>query len=70
MKAELKKIDDKTFAVILGDHEIGRTKLQCDAQFHVNVINDALEQAYTNGEIGGYNEGWYFGYEQGREEGL
>jgi len=44
-RARIDKVDEKTHRVVLGGHEIGTSKTSFDAQFHVNVINDALDEA-------------------------
>lgn len=49
-RARIDKIDEKTYRVMLGDHEIGTSKTSFDAQFHVNAINDALDVAHLEGE--------------------
>lgn len=44
MKAEVRKVDEKTFKVFLGNHELGVTKSDFDARFHANAINYALNR--------------------------
>lgn len=35
---------------MLGDHEIGSSKTDFDARFHMHAINDALDVAYLEGQ--------------------
>lgn len=50
IKAEVVKVDEKTFRVMLSRHEIGTSKNDTDARFHVNAINDALDATYRAGQ--------------------
>lgn len=56
----MKSVDGKKteFKVLLGTHEIGTSKNDTDARFHMHAINDALKAAYT------------VGYKRGREDGI
>ena len=54
---EVKGEKDKTsYKVMLGNHEIGTSKTGFDAQFHLNAINKALDEAYEQGRRD-YDEG-------------
>jgi hypothetical protein len=44
MKAEIKPLD-KGFALMLGDHELGVSKTDFDARFHMHAINNAIKFA-------------------------
>jgi hypothetical protein len=44
MKAEIKKVE-KGFALMLGNHELGVSKNDSDARFHMHAINAAIEKA-------------------------
>lgn len=50
MKAEIIKVDDKTFRLMLGKHELGVSKTDFDARFHMHAINDALKVSFHEGE--------------------
>jgi hypothetical protein len=41
--------EDKAHAVLIGDHEVGRTKLDCDARLAMYTINEAIDNAYQAG---------------------
>lgn len=41
---------DKVFALMLGKHELGVSKTDFDARFHMHAINDALDVAYLEGQ--------------------
>lgn len=41
---------DKGFALMLGKHELGSSKTDFDARFHMHAINDALDVAYLEGQ--------------------
>lgn len=51
--ATYRKVSEKTFSVFLEcygeEKELGSTKLECDAQFHVHAINEAIKAAYDDG---------------------
>jgi hypothetical protein len=51
--AYVNKKSEKEFEVILGNHVFGTSKADFDARFHVNAINDALQNAYEEGIIEG-----------------
>lgn len=57
----VKRIDAKTVGLFIGDIEIGRTKLECDAQMHAHRINEAHDHAVADAEQGAYAEGWQDG---------
>lgn len=40
--------DGKEFKVMLGNHEVGRSKSDCDARFHMHAINAAIDEARLN----------------------
>lgn len=42
--------DGKSFRVLLGEREIGVSKTDFDARFHMHAINDALDVAFLEGE--------------------
>ena len=68
LRATVKKKDEKTYALMLGDHEIGVSKLDSDARMHMHEINDALEGEYERGYQDGdeaYEEGYETGYQDG-----
>lgn len=50
MRAEIIKVDDKTYRLMLGKHELGMSKTDFDARFHLNAINDALEVSFLEGQ--------------------
>jgi hypothetical protein len=50
-RAYVDNSNPKTFRVMLGDHEIGVSKTDFDARFHVNAINDALDEAYLSEDV-------------------
>jgi hypothetical protein len=50
MRAEIIKVDDKTHRLMLGKHELGVSKTDFDARFHMHAINDALEVAFLEGQ--------------------
>jgi hypothetical protein len=62
MIATIKRIDDKNVGVFVADREIGRTKLECDAQVHANVINTAHDHAIASAQQAAYGEGYEDGY--------
>jgi hypothetical protein len=47
--ATVVKDGEKVFRLMLGDREIGVSKSDCDARFHMHAINDALQDAYMEG---------------------
>jgi hypothetical protein len=49
MRATIKPLE-KGFALMLGEKEIGFSKTDFDARFHMHVINDALDVAYLEGQ--------------------
>jgi hypothetical protein len=49
-RATIVKVDEKTHRVMLGGHEIGVSKTDFDARFHMHAINDALDVAYLEGQ--------------------
>lgn len=48
MQATIKPLE-KEFALMLGNHELGVSKNDVDARFHMHAINDALESEYNRG---------------------
>jgi len=42
-------LDGKSFKLLLNSQEIGTSKAQFDADFHKNLINDAIKTAYDTG---------------------
>lgn len=50
MRAEIVKVDDKTFRLMLGKHELGVSKTDFDARFHMYAVNDALEVSFLEGQ--------------------
>lgn len=81
MIATVKRIDEKNVGVFVGKIEVGRTKLECDAQFNARIINEAHDHAvadaeqaandegYQNGSSDGHHEGYEEGYSTGHETG-
>lgn len=65
MIATVKRIDDKNVGVFIGDFEIGRAKLECDAQFCADVINTAVDHAIADAEQYAHKEGYDMGYRDG-----
>ncbi len=55
--------DGKSFRVLLGEQEIGIAKAQFDADFHKNVINDAISIAFNQGYQEGLEQGLQDGYD-------
>jgi hypothetical protein len=56
---EAKGEKDKTvFRVMLADHEIGTSKTDFDARFHMHAINAALEAAYEQGARDWKEDNW------------
>lgn len=49
-RAVVENTEGKVFRVMLGEHEVGVSKTDFDARFHVNAINDALDVAYLEGQ--------------------
>jgi hypothetical protein len=47
--------DGKSFRLLLDGREIGVSKAQFDADFHKNLINDAILAAYNIGRGGFYS---------------
>lgn len=41
--------DGKVFKLMLGTHELGQSKTDSDARFHMHAINEALDEAYQEG---------------------
>ncbi len=70
MLATTKQIDEKTFGLFIGDREIGRAKLQCDAEFHAHIINTAHDHAIASAEQGAFDEGYWSGHAVGYKEGF
>jgi hypothetical protein len=48
-RAEIVKVSEKEYKIMLGNHEIGSSKTDFDGLFHVHAINDALMEAYEEG---------------------
>jgi uncharacterized protein (DUF2164 family) len=46
-------VGERNFVVKLGEREVGTAKTHFDASFHVNMLNEALDNAYRDG----YNKG-------------
>lgn len=42
--------DGKVFKIMLGSHELGISKTDSDARFHMYAINDAIDVAYLEGQ--------------------
>jgi hypothetical protein len=55
MQATVKPLE-KGFALMLGDHELGVSKTDFDARFHMHAINDALKAAYDRGWQDGFHD--------------
>lgn len=53
MEATIVKKGEKEHALMLGGHELGVSKSDCDARFHMHAINDALKAAYDEGVLVG-----------------
>lgn len=72
--AVAKRIDDKNVGLFVAGREIGRTKLECDAQMHANIINTAHDHAVADAEQAahseGYDAGHRIGYRSGFEDGM
>lgn len=49
-RATIKTVGEKDFRVLLGENEIGVSKTDFDARFHMHAINDALDVAYLEGQ--------------------
>ena len=56
------------WGVFVGSAEIGRTKLQCDAQMAMHTINLAIDQNMTSAESVAYAEGFEYGYQKAKRE--
>jgi hypothetical protein len=52
------------WGVFVGSAEIGRTKLQCDAQMAMHAINDAISENVTSAEVEAYANGLEDGYQK------
>ena len=76
MKAEVKPVTEHNpggkevthWGVFVGSAEIGRTKLQCDAQMAMHTINLAIDQNMTSAESVAYAEGFEYGYQKAKRE--
>ena len=64
LRATVEKKDDKTYSLMLGDHELGVSKLDSDARVHMHAINDALEAEYERGYQDG-DESYEAGFQAG-----
>jgi len=53
MEATIKPLE-KGFVLMLGDHELGTSKTDFDARFHMHAINAVMEKIKRDG----YNEGY------------
>ena len=70
MHAETRVIEDGKFhGVFIGDREIGRTKLLCDAQMAMHAINEMVDHATASAEQNGYSDGYRDGFVRGEQEG-
>jgi len=49
LRATIKPLE-KGFALMLGEHELGVSKTDCDARIHMHAVNDALDVAYLEGQ--------------------
>lgn len=49
-RATIENSEPKVFRVMLGKHEIGVSKTDFDARFHMHAINDALDVAFLEGQ--------------------
>lgn len=50
MQATIVKKSEKEFSLMLGEHEIGVSKTDFDARFHMHAINDALQVSFLEGQ--------------------
>jgi hypothetical protein len=70
IKAEVRPIEEclpnskptKYFGVFVGEREIGRTKLQCDAQMALNAINEMVDHNVSSAEQAAYQDGYDMGW--------
>lgn len=46
MKATIVQKNEREHVLMLGDHELGTSKTDCDARIHMHAINEALQTAY------------------------
>lgn len=50
LQAEVKPSEDgKAFKLMIGKHELGVSKTDVDARFHMHIINEALKLEYQRG---------------------
>lgn len=49
MEATIAKRGEKEHALMLGSHELGISKTDFDARFHMHAINEALKSEYERG---------------------
>jgi hypothetical protein len=80
MKASIQTLEDGQYGLYLGDKLIGIAKTTEKADAGKTIIDDALENAFDDGRIEGYDSGlddcedctgsYDEGFEAGRDEGL
>jgi hypothetical protein len=68
MRAEVKKVGEKEFEVVLGNHVIGTAKSDCDARFHMHAINKAIDSAEQGEHWKGQADGYHGGSESERSQ--
>jgi len=56
MQATIVKKGEKEHTLMFGGHELGTSKTDCDARFHMHAINDALKAAYERGRQDGIHD--------------
>lgn len=54
--------EKKAFALVVNGHEIGVSKTDVDARFHMHFLQELMESVYT----GGYDYGYDCGLDWGR----